>query len=151
MTAPTAPAPLAPATDRPRPFATDARPWEPVNTDTRLNHSSYKVQAGAGMIAAAHDLLVARTPGVLPNPSEVVAVAKGLLHMADKVQSNTTGAPANRMVGSHTRARGFLHTTLNVVGLPDADAGPAAKIEWAAKVCDHATALFRGAVHIVTV
>ena len=133
----------------PLPIASDGRPWEATNTDGRTNAASYEVLAACGLTDAAHGLLVRNTPGELPDPAVVLRVAGALLVMADVIQTSVTGGRTDRMSSSHTRARGFLRTTLDVVGLPAVDASGDTKNAWREQVVTHASALFRGAVALV--
>ena len=133
----------------PRAVASDGKAWEATNTDGRTNASSFEVLAACGLTDAAHGLLARNTPGELPDPAMVLRIAGALLVMADVIQTSVTGGRPDRMASSHTRARGFLRTTLDVVGLPAVDASDDTKNAWREQVVTHASTLFRGAVAFV--
>ena len=131
---------------RPRPVASDSKPWEPLNTDQRPNLSSYEILAACGMIDMAHGIL---QDGMLPDPAEVLRLAGSLLRMADRIQTGATGGRPDRMVSSHTRARGFLRTTVEILPPPMMETSNKKKIAWCEAVVAHATALLYGAAFLI--
>lgn len=134
-----------------RAVASDARPWEPVNSDGRTNLSSYETLAACGMVSRAAELMAgARKADDLdpPDPHAVIKLAGALLAMADTIQTAATGGRVDRMASSHTRARGFLNTTLDLIP-PPFGAEPEVRVAWREQAIGYAVALFRGAVDLV--
>ncbi len=127
--------------------ASDARPWEPLNTDGRINLSSYEVLAAAGAIDHAATLLREHT-GAAPAAEHVVTIAGSLLAMADSIQTAATGGRVDRMSSSHTRARGFLRTAIEIHP-PAFAASREERLAWREQVTAYAVALFRGACDLV--
>lgn len=88
------------------PVATEGKPWEPLNSDGRVNLSSYMVSKSRFTFESACALLSDRPPS--SDGAAFIADAwlltDLLLWMADTVQSNVTGARPNRSEGSHKEA-----------------------------------------------
>lgn len=170
-----APAPQTPppapsssqGTTAPRARASEARPFEELNSDGRPNLGSYAVQAGVGMVELALEVLDGA--GLETRPATVEALAVDLMAAADGIQSGATGSRADRMDGSHPRARGLLRRLIErrpyplelVVdaegklrltdeGHPTASA-VAARNEWHAKVTKAGAALFVMGVRVAGV
>lgn len=108
--------------ERRGPRIAEGKAWEAFNTDGSLNVGSYAVQAAAGMVDRAWELIVEHRRRLLTDkpftadmvkPGQVLTLAKSLLRAADEVQRRVRAdGHVDRMANSHTRARGAVHTAL---------------------------------------
>lgn len=108
-----------PAAPKPRrgPKVAEARPWEEMNSDGSPNLGAYAVQAAAGMVDLAVEILVEAEREV--TPSVVRFVATRLIEAADEIQAGVRpDGRYDRMDNSHTRARGVLRTVLRLAAFP---------------------------------
>lgn len=142
--------------------ASEGKPWEPLNSDNRVNLSSWIVAKERYTLTTACDLLVEHTtPASDPQAflADAWSLTDLLLWMADAVQSNVTGARPNRADGSHKEAARWCSIAYNT--LPGTPAGdglsfPATGVTdrkaaevWARQVIEVATGLFTSAAQRV--
>lgn len=145
---PAAPPPDAPARDRAPAPAAEAKPWEPRNTDGRLNLGSYAVTAASGMVGLAVELLAAQGPGPAGDVVKVKSLARWLLKAADAVQAaNAHDGRVDRMDNLHTRARGAVRDALAVHPVP-MNAGLEAVRAWHDELVELATGLLRTTIEL---
>lgn len=105
------------ATRRRGPKVAEARPWEELNSDGSPNLGCYAVQAAAGMVDLAVEVVLAAERD--PFPSLIRFVAARMLEAADEIQAGVRpDGRHDRMDNSHSRARGILRTVLRVAPFP---------------------------------
>lgn len=111
------------------PVASDSRPWDYMNTDGRVNLSSYAAGAVMEMTKLAGQLLVTRMRNradedpsyelTAPTPEQVSGLASTLLLMADTVQYRMReGGRVDRMAASHRLARNAMRDGLDLYPVP---------------------------------
>lgn len=116
-------------TRRPQPIATDARPWEPTNSDGRLNLGSYAAGAVLEFVNLAGRLLVLRArqraeedPNYelrAPTRRQIYGLASQLILCADTVQVRMReGGRVDRMSASHKVARQVVREGLDAFPVP---------------------------------
>lgn len=145
-------APVSPDRNAPPPSGTtddrspasEAKPWERLNSDGRLNLGSYAVMAAVSM--THHALEALADAGADTSPARVEVLADYLLSAADKVQASIThDGRVDRMATSHTRARGAILTALYVHPVPIGK-GRVEVAEWWGELVTMATGLLEVAV-----
>lgn len=98
--------------------ATEAKPWDTLNTDGRPNLGSYEVGAALDAVKLAHRLTVDMLDGQPPIKGEVQYLAKLLLAAADGAQTRATGARVDRQAASHKHATRAVAAALQAHPVP---------------------------------
>lgn len=144
-----------PSPQRSGPIAAEGKPWEPLNSDGRVNLSSYMVSKTRFTFETATAMLTEHTTPA-SDPQQFIADAwlltDLLLWMADAVQSNVTGGRPNRSEGSHKEAARWCALASETLSGTPAGEGLAfpesgvrdreAAQAWANRVVSVATSLF---------
>jgi hypothetical protein len=138
----------------------EARPWERHNTDGSVNLGSYEVSATVYMANLAFRLLLekARNDAALhdagvtaPTPIAVRNLATYLLTAADEVQATIrSDGCADRMDGSHRRARDAIREALDAYPVPWG-ADQEARAEWRETLVAAASMLLGVGVELLAV
>lgn len=144
-------------------YAQEAKPWEPWNTDGRVNLSSYGITKDRYTFAEAVALLTDDTgePAITGDGDAFLntawALADTLLLMADHVQAQVSGHRPNRDQGSHKEAARWCSTVYTDLPpsfgtrfTPEVAAGPETMQAWAEKVIPVAARLFARSAERVT-
>ena len=133
------------------PVASDSRPWDYINTDGRVNLSSYAAGAVMEMVKLAGQLIVTRMRNrsdedpsyqlTAPTHEQVMGLATTLLLMADSVQYRMReGGRVDRMAASHRLARNAMRDGLDLYPVPWGVEEEERK-RWMRAVVDYATTL----------
>lgn len=137
---------------RSQPVASDGKPWEFINSDGRVNLSSYAASsvmevtnlAGRLLITHArnlHDADPAAHPLEAPEEQRVRSLARLLLNVADTIQHRMRGGGrVDRMASSHRLARQALREGLDLYPVPWT-AGPEEREAWKAALIEHGVVL----------
>lgn len=138
------------------PKVSEAKQWDEENSDHSPNVGSWAVQSACGMVELAVELVV--SAGRAPMERLIRWTATRLLAAADEIQAGVrSDGRHDRMAASHARARGVLHTVLDLVPFPiDAvnDVGIVAPVDadrvhqWHADTVNAGVALLQMAVDI---
>jgi hypothetical protein len=100
-----------------RPVATEAKPWETLNTDGRPNLGSYEIGGALDVVKLAHHLTLTHLEGQPPIQPEVRYLAGVLLQAVDAVQCRVAGR-VDRQASSHKHASRAVLAALDAVPVP---------------------------------
>ena len=141
------------------PVVGDSKPWELMNTDGRVNLSSYAAGAVTELTNLAARLLVTLARQVYdedptselkaPTARQVGGLARTLVGMADRIQCHARGANRpDRQSTSHRLARQALREGIDVYPVPWG-AGQEAIEAWGGDVVAHGVMLLRTTLEIL--
>lgn len=121
---------------RPGPKHVEAKPWDDENSPGEPNPGSYSYAAAAGMASLAATVLRTIDPDNVPDRPRILYLARILLRTADIVQAVIRAdGHVDRSATSHTRARGAVHTAIEILP-PPLGADDATRNQWEIALTD---------------